>query len=103
MERIIEDVLDNAGLIVGLTGYRYFKKAVSLRKENEKITMEQIYEIIGKEENKNPHAVERQIRTVWQTSQKDIAEYFNVEYRLTTRKVLALLTREVEKRCEDGR
>ena len=98
MERIIEDMLDDIGLIIGYSGYEYLKEAILLKNKNNNIKLGQLYEIIAKQENEQSSVVERAIRTILEASRKNITAYFNVKYKLTIRRILALLQREVKRR-----
>lgn len=94
-KRKIEDLLDKLSIPVSNLGYEYLVTAINDKRLNENAVIEDIYHNIAEKHHTTRDRVERAIRHSYYKKEKTIQEYFNVSYKITNKKLLALLIREV--------
>lgn len=96
-ERKIENLLDKLNVPVDNLEYKYLIEAVKffLNGNRPKITI--VYKEIGKIFGKSSTSVERSIRYYVCKNQYIMKKVFNVNYNITNRRFLGLLSREIER------
>ena len=96
MEKIkIENILDKIGIEIDLIGYKYWTTAVELYMKKDRVKMSELYFRIAQKYNTTSVRVERALRHAHEKHEEKIIEYFNVDYKMTNKKVLELIAREV--------
>lgn len=96
-KRKIEDLLDKLNMPIDNLGYRYVISALEIYIQdiNTKITL--VYSQVAKKYNSTSSRVERAIRHLVECAEKNIKQYFKVDYEITNRRFIALLAREMER------
>lgn len=99
-KRKVEDLLDKLNIPIDNLGYRYLISALEIYQKDTDIKITLIYSIIGKKYNSSAERVERAIRHCIEISEENIKKYFNVNYNITNKRLVALLSRELERENE---
>lgn len=89
-------VLDDIGMCVAYKGYYYWKEAIKIvmkMKDEDEINMTEIYKKIAEKYNKKETIISVNMARVLERI-KDLNKKLNVEYKLTTKKVLILLVKK---------
>ena len=96
-KQTIEDLLDIINIKIDSSGYKYWTEAILQQMENPIEKISELYNLIAKKSNANRGSVERSMRTAYEKNKDIIKEYFNVNYKITNKTLLALLVREVQR------
>lgn len=94
----IENLLDKFNISVDILGYKYLIKAIEIYTKEANIKIAAIYGQVAKEYNSTACRVERAIRHSIESNEERIKQYFKVDYKITNKRFLSLVVREMERR-----
>ena len=97
---LIENLLDKIGIHINQLGYKYLTYAIELKLENSDIRVLEMYKKIADKYNTTSVRVERAIRHARQSAENRIERIFDVEYKIYSGDLIALLAREVKRKEE---
>lgn len=97
-KRIIEDLLDELNIPANNAGYKYWIMAVEIKLEHREETMGNICIDVARKYRTTPSNVERALRYAHMENRDRIKTYFTIGYRITNKRFLALLIRELERK-----
>lgn len=97
MKKKIEMILDKLQIPIDLSGYKYWIDVIEIYEKNNDLNMAEIYERVGKKYSSSESRVERSLRHSYSKSKKNIQQYFEVDYKITNKRLLYLILREVNK------
>lgn len=97
-KRKIEDLLDKFNMPIDNLGYRYLITALEIYMKDINIKITSIYKEVAEIHNTTASRVERAIRHSTECIERNVKQYFNVDYDITNRRFLALLAREMERK-----
>lgn len=96
-KRKLENILDKLNVSVDNLGYTYLINAVEIYLKSRTNNITEIYKEVAERYETKYLRVERAIRHEMDKNEDKIKQYFNVDYDITNRRLLALLTREMER------
>lgn len=96
-KRKLENILDKLNIPVDNLGYVYLITAVEIYLKSKTNNITETYKEIAKQHKTKYSRVERAIRHEIDKNEDRIKQFFNVDYDITNRRFLALLTREMER------
>lgn len=97
-KRKIEDLLDELKIKPNFLGYHFWITALEISTEQTTKGISEIYEEIARKYNTTKSKVERNLRHTYEDKKEMIQKYFNVSYKINNSTLLALMTREIERR-----
>lgn len=101
---IAKQLLRKIGVKVHLSGFKYWTTALLIIKENElkeesKISMMKLYDLIAKKHKTTGSKVEKAMRFVYE--KLDLKQQFNVNYPINNTALLFLLKEEVDDKLKN--
>lgn len=100
-KRIIEDLLDELNISADNLGYKYWITAVEIKLKCQEETMGNLCIDIAKKHESTPSCVERAMRYAHTENKDRIKTYFKIDYKITNKRLLALLVREIERKNKE--
>lgn len=97
-KRQIEDLLDELKMKPNFLGYHFWITAIEIYAEHKTKGMCGTYEEVAKKYNTTKSRVDRNLRHTYEDKKEMIQKYFNVSYKIDNSTLLALMTREIERR-----
>lgn len=97
-KRKLENILNELNIAVDNLGYTYLLTAVELYLNSRTGNLTEIYEEIARRYKTRYSRVERAIRHEIGKNENKIKQFFNVDYDITNRRLLALLAREIKRK-----
>lgn len=97
-KRIIEDLLDELNIPANNLSYKYWIMAVEIKLGHREETMGNICIDVARKYRTTPSSVERALRYAHAWNRDRIKSYFKIDYRITNKRFLALLVRELERK-----
>ena len=91
----LKEILDNLEIHPYLLGYKFLITAVNLYMDNG-MRLKCIYVTIARLYDTTVSRVERNLRTTFEKNEELIKQYFNVNYKISTGKLLSLIAREID-------
>lgn len=99
-KRKLENLLDKLQMRINCRGYKYWIKLVELYLTDDSKNMQYYYKKIAQIHNTTIHGVERCIRFAYEKKRDFIQKYFEIDYKISTSTLLALIVREMKRTDE---
>ena len=97
MKKKIEMILDKLQIPIDLAGYKYWITMLEKFNEDKEAKITALYIEVAKEHHTTYIRVERSLRHAVNKCENKIQRYFNVDYKITNKRFLCLILREVNK------
>lgn len=96
IEKAIANILDEIGIKINCSGYKYWIEAVKLKLRNKNISIGTLRLIIANKYKTSPSCIERALRHTYEHIKRNIQEYFKFKYSVTQSIILEAIIRNVK-------